>query len=256
MDFESFIREIGGEGILDPVLSYHIDEKELSLFFSDFDSFERKGREKDDPGLFFLSAYIKLAYSVLDDSIPLSIQIDTFADIMTWERWYERHTGRIGLDRINWLRHHIEKKLFRLGALQFEVPDDLPPWASCLPSPVYILHIPEGADLSGAEDSMELALEFFSADSATFITHSWLLSGELSALLPEVSRIRDFASLFTVLGYDDDRQAEERIFGFISPDPSSYPAGTSLMRNAKLYLENGGRIRSGFGYLQRSRVRQ
>ena len=67
-------------------------------------------------------------------------------------------------------------------------------------------------------------------------------------MLDERSRIKHFASLFTLIGTEDDRQAEERIFGFVSDDYPAYPESSSLAVKAKKYLESGERIFSGYGY--------
>ena len=255
MDLEDFIIAIGGRHVLHQVMDYHLKKEDLALFQS-FESFVDAGRAKNDPGLFFLSAYIILAYNALSDEVPLSVQIATFADIMTWERWYEKHTGKVGLDRINWLRKHIEGRIFRLGELQFEIDDNIPSWASNICLPVYSVHIPEGAMLRKAEDSFQRALDFFGVEKASFITHSWLLSPEISSMLGDNSAIRYFSSLFEILGYDDDRQAEERLFGTVLDDASAFIPSSSLSSKAKELLLSGGRIRSGYGYLERKIIRQ
>lgn len=256
MTKKEFIIAIGGEKYAEAVLSYPVKLCELDLFYSSYDSFVSLGKSKDDPGLYFLSSFIQLAYEALSDKVPLDIQLDTFSDITTWERWYQRHTGKIGLDRINWLRNHIEGKLFRLGELQFERIDNIPNWASNLKFPILFVHIPEGAVLRKTEESIQKALGFFSFDECTFITHSWLLSPEIEGMLSPESSIRYFASLFTLLGTDDDRQAEERLFGEISDDIDKYVAKTSLAGKAKELLLSGKRIRSGYGYLERNRIKQ
>lgn len=145
----------------------------------------------------------------------------------------------------------MNMEVFRIGELQAEpvqTPLDSIWKAADRVLPAFFIHVPEGSDLSEAEDSFQQILSFFHCSKAVFLIHSWLLSPEVACMLDEKSRIRNFASLFTFLGTDDDRQAEERIFGFISDNPSSYPESSSLAVKAKKYLESGGRILSGYGY--------
>ena len=260
MDFLSFLGSVGGSGYAGAISLYPFSE-DMELFFSDFDRFTALGEEKEDPHLFYLSAYLRLAYRQHDKyvsrGIPDDIFLATFQDIILWADEYREKNGRAGLDRINWLRRHIELRLFRLGELQFEIPRlPLPDiWDGIdLPSAVpRFVHIPEGTDLSKAEDSFRAALDFFHEDSILFLIHSWLLSPEVTGLLPQGSRIRSFSSLFTLCGTEDDRQAEERIFGSVSDDVSSYPQRTSLAKAARAWLMEGGKLLSGYGYLVRSR---
>ena len=235
--------------------AFPLTEGVRNAFFLDFPSFAKLGESSDDPGLFYLSSYLQLAYEChkkySERGISDDIYFATFSDISVWASWYQRHTGKVGLDRINWLRHHVNLEIFRLGELQAEPAikplDDI--WKSIDTSlPLFFIHIPEGVDLSKAEDSFQRILSFFHCSKAVFLIHSWLLSPEVADMLNEKSRIRNFASLFTLLGTEDDRQAEERIFGFISDNPFSYPESSSLAVKAKKYLESGGRILSGYGY--------
>ncbi len=254
MDFNEFINKISCIQYKDYI--YPINPEEKKLILSDFKRFEDIGKNKSDPALYYLSAFIYAGYDALSvyESMGVcdEIALSTLSDISVWARWYERHTGRIGLDRIRWLRKHISASIFRLGELQFEKAEF--PLFSSYPDfslPCLSVHVPEGADLSEAEDSFHRALSFFGLGHAVFLMHSWLLSPEISSMLPPHSRIRQFASLFTLSGTENDRQAEERIFSYLSSDPSSYPVTSSLSAAAKAFLSDGGMIYSGIGYLLR-----
>ena len=250
-----FLRGIDCLEYEDAYDAFPLTDEVRNAFFLDFPFFAKLGESSDDPGLFYLSSYLQLAYECHEKYSERGISDDiyfaTFSDISVWASWYQRHTGKVGLDRINWLRHHVNLEIFRLGELQSEPAikplDDI--WKSIDTSlPLFFIHIPEGVDLSKAEDSFQQILSFFHCSKAEFLIHSWLLSPEVACMLDEKSRIRNFASLFTLLGTEDDRQAEERIFGFISDNPFSYPESSSLAVKAKKYLERGGRILSGYGY--------
>ena len=250
MELAEFIDIIGGETYKDDVLSYPVEAEYLELFYKDFPSFEAEGKKQENSGLFFLSSYARLACASIDESrrrgIPDSIMFGTFFDITIWERWYERQNGMAGLDRINWIRNHILFRLFRLGDLQFEISGE----KRCA-LPVFHVHVPEGARLDGAEDSFARALSFFKEEKAFFTIESWLLSPQINRMLSASSSIRKFSSLFTLDKTEESRQAEERVFGFIASDPSSYPVSSSLSKKVKEHLLSGGKIENGYGFLVR-----
>ena len=80
-----------------------------------------------------------------------------------------------------------------------------------------------------------------------FRCHSWLLCPKLKEILPETSRIIRFQDLFTVYGEDDERQAEERVFGAPLDDPRLYSEHTSLQRAMKRALLEGKTFGMGMG---------
>ena len=104
--------------------AFPLTEGVRNAFFLDFPSFAKLGESSDNPGLFYLSSYLQLAYEChkkySERGISDDIYFATFSDISVWASWYQRHTGKVGLDRINWLRHHVNLEIFRLGELQAE----------------------------------------------------------------------------------------------------------------------------------------
>lgn len=215
-----------------------------------------------------LALYVQFA-QLLRPVFPLwgicqGIYLDTFGDIGLWEREYFARYGEHGLDEYPWLSHHVRMELFRLGSLQFQTQSGAlePVWQAVPLRPGDLtlhVHIPKGADLSpeAVESSFQSALDFWNRDEAVLLCDSWLLGPELQALLPPASRIRSFASGFTLTGTDaSSRQGEERIFGDALADPRSYPsAGTSLQRAARAHLMAGGRLSAGFGWQRIRRQR-
>ena len=125
MDVSEFLEGIGCTEYRDVFDSFDADE-EKRLFFSDFSRFVENGRKKADPEFYFLSIFLHLRFDCheiyKERSIPDSIYFATFHDISIWARWYHNHTGKVGVDRINWLRNHVNMRLFRLGELEFELP--------------------------------------------------------------------------------------------------------------------------------------
>ena len=121
-------------------------------------------------------------------------------------------------------------------------------------TPMLDVHIPAGEplDTEAALAAMNRAPEFFRRyfhrEFPLLHCHSWLLGPELKEVLPEGSRILRFQNLFTVYQTDHlHRQAEERIFGFLSDDAGRYPEGNSLQRAAKGYLLEGKKFSMGAG---------
>lgn len=58
-----------------------------------------------------------------ENNLPLNIYYDTLSDINIWVNNNENKTGNIGLVDLNWLRHHLNGELFKIGRLQyFKVP--------------------------------------------------------------------------------------------------------------------------------------
>ena len=115
------------------------------------------------------------------------------------------------------------------------------------------VHIPAGEPLDIAEvrASMDYAPEFFKMyfqkTCTLFICHSWLLSPQLKELLQEDSRILQFQNLFSVFEVDQERQAEERVFGYIEENPDAYPERTSLQKKMKASILAGKRFGMGRG---------
>ena len=186
--------------------------------------------------------------------IPESIFRDNLTDITLWtEDYWEKH-GTPGFAEWEWVANTFLLRVFRLGRLQFE-PSVLEKDALQYPAGTTVLevHIPAGEplDVSSVEESMKKAPVFFEnhfrRQFALFRCHSWLLSPQLKKLLPEQSRILRFQNLFTVYGEDSERQAEERVFGYLSDDPALYPEGTSLQRSLKQALLDGQPVGMGMG---------
>jgi hypothetical protein len=53
--------------------------------------------------------------------IDEAVTLETFDDLERWMRPYRDHEGVWGFDNPEWLQHHIDGSLFKLGRLQFEM---------------------------------------------------------------------------------------------------------------------------------------
>ena len=230
---------------------------------------EKTPTESFDPekgrGLPQLARALQLALGTKEKyaalGIPEEVFYDSFQDIAIWTRTYYERTGNQGLGEWSWIQMSLDLKVFRLGRLQFEpnsLEKEIRVGGQVYPkgAPVLHVHIPAEAPLDqrSVENSLGRAIPFFrqyfGKTYDLLHCHSWLLSPVLKELLPENSRILQFQSLFRVYATEDERQAEERVFGVIYDDPAVYPEETSLQRLMKAYLRAGNKVGVGLGVMQ------
>lgn len=207
---------------------------------------------------FYLDWAVKLKEQYDAIGIPEQVFWDGMRDITIWaEDYYDKH-GVPGFAEWGWVATTLSLKVFRLSRLQFE-PMELEAAIVCdghtYPERTMVLnvHIPAGQPLDADQvrASMDYAPEFFKMHfqktCALFICHSWLLSPQLKELLGEDSRILQFQNLFSVYGVDQERQAEERVFGYIEENPDAYPERTSLQKKMKASIMAGKSFGMGRG---------
>lgn len=207
---------------------------------------------------FYLDWAVKLKEQYDAVGIPEQVFWDGMRDITIWAEDYHDKHGVPGFAEWGWVATTLSLKVFRLGRLQFE-PMQLDTAIVCdghtYPEGTMVLnvHIPAGQPLDIAEvrAAMDYAPKFFKMHfqktCTLFICHSWLLSPQLKELLQEDSRILQFQNLFSVYEVDQERQAEERVFGFLTDDPKTYPEATSLQKKMKASLLAGKSFGMGRG---------
>jgi len=231
------------------------------LFFSDPEAFQDYAAGEDD--LVLLRLYLewmsdtKAKYEALN--IPAKYFRDSMRDIPIWcDDYLQKHQSP-GFKEWAWVGRSLRMEVIRIGRLQFE-PSQLLEAVSLddcvfpVGTPVLEVHIPAGEPLDIADVQASFALAplffktYFGAEYSLFHCHSWLLSPSLKELLPEQSRIIHFQNLFTIYHSDnEERQAEDRIFGFLSDDPNAYPESTSLQKAFKQYMLSGKTVMMGAG---------
>lgn len=177
--------------------------------------------------------------------ISEKIYADTRSDLEIWRENCRAEFGEDGLHNWQWLQNHLDLRLYRLGRLQFE------PWA---PEGRLALnvHVPQGEPLlyDAVQASYREAYRFYRGMTRLFTCHSWLLSPVLREILPESANIVRFGLDYGEVRFDpDDRQCEERVFGFgrVTDDFASYPQDTSLRRAVRERLLAGGKMGAGAG---------
>lgn len=110
----------------------------------------------------------------------------------------------------------------------------------------------EKLDIGKCEESFQKAMEFFGEEYKCFDCLSWLLSPNLQLIMDSGSNIIRFQKLFQI--YETaytERQAEERVYGYLSENAANYPEETSLQREMKKYIKEHGN--PGIGYEIRKR---
>ena len=219
--------------------------------------------DADPTGLTVLKLYLRWALdtkSRYDElGIPEEYFWDSMRDLPIWCEDCLTRYGTPGFKEWGWVGCSLRLEVIRIGRLQFQ-PNQLPrnvTWNSThLPAgtPVLEVHIPAGepldpgAVLASINQAPAFYTKYFGKQFSLFHCHSWLLSPSLKTLLPEHSRIIQFQNLFTIYQSDnEERQAEERVFGFLSNDPQKYPETTSLQKAVKRYLLDGQEITMGAG---------
>ena len=235
-----------------------------ALFSEDQNLFDSAVKKNEKPHLLVLWLYLKWALETTamyrKRGIPEKVIYDCLQDLRIWSNGYKAETGMPGISQWEWNGFSIRGEVIRLGRLQFQprtlereiaVSDHLYPEGT----PVLEVHIPAEEPLSAnaVSDSLRQAPAFFKTyfnqEFALYHCHSWLVSPELSCFLPEQSRILQFMRRFTVYDVSADRQAEERVFGSISDEPSAYPEHTSLQRSLKRYILSGNTVGMGYGVI-------
>lgn len=217
---------------------------------------------REDNGLRILHFYldwaveVKAQYDAL--GIPERVFWDSLKDLAIWAEDYLVKHGVPGFAEWGWVAATMTMWVFRLGRLQFQadrLEEDLVFGDRTYPAGTAVLnvHIPAGEplDVAAVQEAMEYAPRFYKTHFGKTFTlyhcHSWLLSPQLKEILPKDSRIIQFQNLFEICWMDEERQAEERVFGCLAEDPVTYPEETSLQRKMKIALLEGKHFGMGRG---------
>jgi len=173
------------------------------------------------------------------------------------EEYYTIH-GIYGFVTDRWIWRQLSGILFRLGTLEFEMiryDGDDPTGRLEKNTPLLSVHIPSDAILSREEmdKSYAQAREFFANTeyaNAPFYCWSWLLSSKLREMLPESSGILRFMNDYEIINeYPDEDSANIRVFNKHFHTPENLPENTSLQRNLKKLLLQGGHAGEGEGFI-------
>lgn len=183
-------------------------------------------------------------------SIDDKIYIDTMKCFTRFIRECRRITGKYAFDREWWTARQVGCHLFRLGELEYEFKetDD---------KKVVSIHIPSDTIFSkkNCDKSLEL-VKIFIKDvfpeylNCDFVCHSWLLSPELKKMLNKNSNILIFQSRFKIVDMGEpSTEFIEWLFHTRDFNINSFEENTSLQRNMKKFLLDGGAITEPLGIM-------
>lgn len=249
------------------MVDFPMDESELDewrrLLYQDPDAFFARMAACKDEKLRTLYVYIRLGMEMkqryLDAGATEQVYYDTFYDLTIWCDWAHRHLGEWGMVEAPWYVRLYHALVFRLGRLEFEIAetDRNFTWSGgdvAKGAKVIGVHIPEGGPLlaEDCDESFRRADAFFSPDYEMYTCDSWLTSPALLDLLEPDSNIRAFQNRFEIVDVTYPFPlAEHRVWGIVQQDKSLYSEDTSLRRNLKRYLLDGGHIGMGLGVMRR-----
>ena len=193
------------------------------------------------------------------------IWFDSMSDLK-WKLWECKAVkGMWGSFVAGWFPRFFDMTRFALGRLQFEtctIGDD------CIVRGKEIkrgmkglsIHIPRTMTPLTKEsrlDAYRQAIEFyadeFKDEPIIFACHSWLLSEEMPKILKDGSNIKSFCEDFTIVRYEKAKVGEYgdawRLFDKeYTGNIDDFPGDSSLRRDYKEYLKNGGVMGCGMGY--------
>jgi len=237
-----------------PCLDLLMQEKTWSLGLAQL----KEALGEDPDGLKRLCCMLRCALRAKADydrlGIPDEIYVDTMAAFSRFVREHMESYGRYGFNRGFWTTRQVSCKLLRIGQLEYElVTQD--------GEPVISLHIPTDADLrpeilrpSISDGLREFCRIFPDYAEKKVYCHTWLLSGQLKAFLPEDSNILRFQELFDIR-QDEVPGNDVLLWVFKNPrlPKEDYPENTSLQRKLKQFFLEGGQFLEGRGYLKKQR---
>lgn len=150
----------------------------------------------------------------LEMGIPDEVLLDTLRDITVWCDTWTGVKGRLALGQLDWLSHHMNLRIYKLGRLQFYLgrsKETLEDIGVTKGDAVLDIHIPAVGklDIDECKKSLETAKAFFRKyfpdfDFKCFTCHSWLLDDTLKKYLPENGNIIRFGDMFKKTQADDD----------------------------------------------------
>jgi DNA-3-methyladenine glycosylase I len=207
----------------------------------------------DENGIKMLTCMLKCAVITYERYVEKGINNDIFiASLKCFTRFIDEHMvsyGTYAFDRYWWTARQLALQLFRIGELEYEI-------KATGDEKVISLHIPSDARLTmdHIKESIKKARKFMKQyfpeyAGVKMVCHSWLLSPKLKEVLPEHSNILKFQKLFTILKADENNDYMLWIFKRSDLTIDQLPEDTTLQRNLKAYLKQGGKLGSAYGEL-------
>jgi hypothetical protein len=219
-----------------------------------YGEWKEKYEKEDRDGIIALALMLDGACKTYADyekkKIPQEIFVDTMKCFTRFCGEFYVSYAHYGFDRAFWTGRQLSMRLFRVGALEYELCDGEG-------KKEISVHIPSDADLreEAVRRSLKAAHEFFAAyypdyDGVEYHCTSWLLSPALTPFLPPDSHIRKFAAMFAIKDvYPDDESYKEWLFKNRDIRIQDAPENTSLQRAVKRFVWGGGKIGEAHGII-------
>lgn len=208
----------------------------------------------DEDGMKILTCQLRCVCDTYSKYKELGISEDIFVATMKFfTRFINNHKDRHGSYRYVWAWwavRQISMVEFRIGELEYEMRMENG-------RHLIDIHIPADADMAFVKlrDSYLNAIDFFKTYypefvGADLVCSSWLLAPSLKKVLPTDSKIMQFQKLFVVDHLDEDSLGfMDWVYGRRDIPIEELPEQTSLQRNLKPHLLNGGKIEWASGKL-------
>jgi len=206
------------------------------------------------PLALYLTAANKTWEQYKKTGIPRKIYVDSMKCFSRFVREHFNTYGFYGFDRDFWIYRFLAFSIFRLGELEFEMsfcPDnDLLNGFAAKGDKIISVHIPSDAVMTrdNLNKSYEAAASFlkkYFPEYGNAITYciTWLLDPALKDLLPANSKILEFQSDYKIIKIvNNDKSFMRWVYNKDTDDYNSLPENTTLQRNIKKHLLEGGNI--------------
>lgn len=203
-----------------------------------------------------------LAEKYRERGIRENILRATLSDLVIWTNTWSNLKGELYLGELDWLKRHLEMRLFRLERLQFcmeQAECDIPCRGVKAGDNILEIHIPEGEPLSkeACVQSIEAAKKFFKEyfpefDYKCFTCHSWLLDASLEKFLKPESNILQFGRMFDAVHIEKSDAILRYLFRWdITRSNLKFVAPTNSFTDAvKRHAMQGGEFYEVLGVLR------
>ncbi len=207
----------------------------------------------DRDGLDMLSYMLRAALGAYEIYREMGIEEEVFIDTMKcFSRFVKEHKasfGYYGFDRGFWTYRQLSMALFRLGELEYELPEG---------EGEIHLHIPSDAniELPSCKSSLEgfhlfTRKHYPEMDTYPIVVESWLLSPALREMLPPKSKIIQFQKCFEIESWDkEETEFLQWVYGRKDIGLNELPTDTTLQRKMKEYLLQGKKVGGARGRLK------
>ena len=210
-----------------------------------------------------LSKHLRKLYK--EKNISDKIWFDSMSDLK-WKLWECKAVKGIWGSFVGvWYYRFFDMTRFALGRLQFEIWDvndecEIDGREIRKGMKAISIHIPRTltpltpeSRLDAYRQAAEVFANEFGEQKIIFACHSWLLSKEMPELLKDGSNLKEFINDFHIVKYETAEEGEYpeawRLFDMdYTGNIDDYPEDSSLRRNYKAYLKNGGRMGWGMGF--------